>query len=62
MEEDQKSGSIYNSCTAHIDNNDLNKYKIKLQFSQDFEEIHAGDLIKAQAKFYTITQNQEQNY
>ena len=40
----EKDGMYYNSCEATIINS---HYKVKLQFDQDFEEIHAGDIIKA---------------
>ncbi|MDO5329689.1 MAG: DNA internalization-related competence protein ComEC/Rec2 [Coriobacteriia bacterium] len=47
--EDQKSTSISNYCKAKV-----NGKSIKIQFDKDVEEVHAGDLIKADAKISDI--------
>ena len=59
VEEDQKAGTYYNTCEATIVNTN---YKVKMQFDQDFEEIHAGDVIKAQVKYSSPVDTQKQNY
>ena len=60
VEEDQKVGSYYNTCNAKMaDNQNL---RVKLQLESDFEEVHAGDIIKANAKFSSPADTQIQNY
>ena len=58
-EEDQKVGTYYNSCEAKIHNTN---YKVKLQLPEDFEEVHAGDIIKATVKFSKAADTQASNY
>lgn len=59
VDEDQKAGTYYNSCEATLVNSN---YKVKLQFDQDFEEIHAGDLIKGNVKFSQPAETHASNY
>ena len=61
VKEDQKVGSYYNTCAAEILNTNK-KYKVKLQIDSSFEEVHAGDIIKANAKFSKAIDTQEDNY
>lgn len=60
VEEDQKVGSYYNTCNAKLSNNQ--NFRVKLQLESDFEEVHAGDIIKANAKFSSPAETQIQNY
>ena len=57
--DDQKLGTYYNSCDAKIQNSNA---KVKLQLPEDFEEVHAGDIIKANVKFSKAGETQLSNY
>lgn len=59
VEDDQKVGTYTNNCDAKINGT---TYKVKLQVPQDFEEVHAGDVIKANVKFSSPAENQATNY
>ena len=59
VEDDQKVGTYTNNCEAKISGSN---YKVKLQVPQDFEEVHAGDIIKARVKFSSPVEAQASNY
>lgn len=62
VEDDQKLGSYYNSAEANMIIDGSATYKVKLQVDSDFEEIHAGDIIKANVKFSSAQETQINNY
>lgn len=59
IETDQKVGTYTNNCDAKISGTN---FKVKLQTPQDFEEVHAGDILKAKVKFSTPAETQASNY
>lgn len=59
VEADQKVGTYTNNCDAKIANTN---FKVKLQVPQDFEEVHAGDILKAKVKFSSPGETQAANY
>lgn len=59
VSEDQKTGTYTNNCNAKISGTN---YIVKLQMPQDFEEVHAGDIIKAKAKISQPADTQVSNY
>lgn len=59
VENDQKVGTYTNNCDAKVTRTN---YKVKLQIPQDFEEVHAGDILKAKVKFSTPAETQASNY
>ena len=59
VSDDQKTGTYTNNCDAKISGTN---YIVKLQMPQDFEEVHAGDIIKAKAKISSPVDTQISNY
>lgn len=59
--EDQKNSSYNNTCVSKIVSNNIN-WKIKLQYPQDFDEIHAGDILKVNANYIRPNDSQIDNY
>lgn len=65
VNEDQKAGNYYNTCTAKVinsENNKIDNIKVKLQVDKDFGEIHAGDILEGNATFQLPYTTQSDSY